>query len=99
MKKGLGRDLASPAWLYLKAAGFLVIGLSAAALILLQMPRWDVAAYLAISVWAFARSYYFAFYVIEHYIDPEFKYAGLIHFCRYQVRKKIQTDTDNSCEN
>lgn len=88
MKTGLGRDLTSPAWLYLKAAGFLLIGLAAAALILLQQPRWNVAAYLAICVWAFARAYYFAFYVIEHYIDPQFKYAGLVHFFRYLLRQK-----------
>lgn len=88
MKTGLGRDLTSPAWLYLKAAGFLLIGLAAAALILLQQPRWSVAAYLAICVWAFARAYYFAFYVIEHYIDPQFKYAGLVRFFRYLLRQK-----------
>jgi hypothetical protein len=52
-------------------------------LILLQMPRWDVAIYLAISIWAFARAYYFAFYVVEHYIDPNYRYAGLISFLKH----------------
>lgn len=98
MKQCLNRDLASPAWLYMKAAGFLMVGFAAAALILLQTPRWDVGLYLAICVWAFARAYYFAFYVVEHFIDPGFKYAGLIHFCRYLIQKKKQTETGISRE-
>jgi hypothetical protein len=79
----LGRDLTSPRWIYAKAVGFVLIGLSASVLILLQMPRWDVAIYLAISIWAFARAYYFAFYVVEHYIDPNYRYAGLISFLKH----------------
>lgn len=79
----LRRDLTSPWWIYTKAVGFVMIGLAASALILLQMPRWDVAIYLAISIWAFARAYYFAFYVVEHYIDPNYRYAGLISFLKH----------------
>jgi hypothetical protein len=86
----LGRDLTSPWWIYAKAVGFVLIGLSASALILLQMPRWDVAIYLAISIWAFARAYYFAFYVVENYIDPNYRYAGLISFLKHfwETRQK-----------
>ena len=79
----LGRDLTSPWWIYAKAVGFVLIDLAASALILLQMPRWDVAIYLSISIWAFARAYYFAFYVVEHYIDPNYRYAGLISFLKH----------------
>ena len=79
----LGRDLTSPWWIYAKAVGFVLIGLAASALILFQMPRWDVAIYLSISIWAFARAYYFAFYVVEHYIDPNYRYAGLISFLKH----------------
>ena len=79
----LGRDLTSHGWMVAKAVGFVMIGLAASALILLQMPRWDVAIYLAISIWAFARSYYFAFYVVEHYMDPNYRYAGLTSFLKY----------------
>ena len=85
----LGRDLTSLWWIYAKAVGFVMIGLAASALILLQMPRWDVAIYLAISIWAFARAYYFAFYVVEHYIDPNYRYAGLISFLKH-IRKTRQ---------
>ncbi len=40
---------------------------------------------LAIAVWAFCRAYYFAFYVIEKYIDPRFRFDGLISVARYFV--------------
>ena len=43
---------------------------------------------LAVAVWAFARAYYFAFYVIEHYVDPGYRFSGLISFLRYALRKK-----------
>jgi hypothetical protein len=46
-------------------------------------PDWRLAALLTIAVWAFCRAYYFAFYVVEHYADPEFKFAGLSSFVRY----------------
>jgi predicted carbohydrate-binding protein with CBM5 and CBM33 domain len=39
----------------------------AAAGILLIVPSLRVGALLMIAVWSFARAYYFAFYVIEHY--------------------------------
>jgi hypothetical protein len=38
---------------------------------------------LALSVWCFCRFYYFAFYVIEHYVDPGYRFAGLWSFVRY----------------
>jgi hypothetical protein len=46
------------------------------------------AALLALAIWSFARAYYFAFYVIEHYIDPDFKFAGLWAFAQYLARKR-----------
>lgn len=81
-------DLTSPIWIYAKAAGFLLVGLMSSLLILMQLPRWDVAFYPAVSIWAFARAYYFAFYVIEHYIDPEFQYRGIIDLLYYFRGKK-----------
>ena len=42
-----------------------------------------VAVLLAIAIWSFCRFYYFAFYVIEHYVDPQFRFAGLGSFVRY----------------
>jgi hypothetical protein len=44
---------------------------------------------LAIAVWCFARFYYFAFYVIEHYVDPGFRFSGLWSFARYVWSKRV----------
>ena len=34
------------------------------------------------------RAYYFAFYVIERYVDPGFKFSGICSFFAYLVRKR-----------
>jgi hypothetical protein len=34
----------------------------------------------------FCRSYYFAFYVIERYVDPGYRFSGLGSFVLYVVR-------------
>lgn len=67
---------------------FLVLGVMAAGLLLAIEPRWDVAALLAISLWAFCRWYYFMFYVVERYVDPSFRFAGLGSFLSYVLRKR-----------
>jgi hypothetical protein len=79
-------DIRSPRLLYFKGALLLCVGLAAAIILLIEHPSLKFAALLAIAIWAFARSYYFAFYVIEHYIDGEYKYAGLFSFVRHFFR-------------
>jgi hypothetical protein len=71
------RDITNPALLYTKAALFLVLGAGAAALLIARSPSLVTALLVAICVWAFARSYYFLFYVLERYVDPSMRYAGL----------------------
>ena len=36
----------------------------------------------------FCRSCYFAFYVIEHYVDPGFRFSGLGAFVRYLFARR-----------
>jgi hypothetical protein len=76
-------DISSPRWLYAKGGSFIVLGLLASVLILLERPSLKVALLLTLAVWSFARAYYFAFYVIEHYIDSTFKFSGLWSLLRY----------------
>ena len=73
----LNRDLTDSRWMYLKAGVVPVIGVTSVALILAEHPHWKLVVLLALAIWSFARCYYFAFYVIEKYIDPTFKFAGL----------------------
>ena len=85
-------DIQSHKLLYLKGALFVVIGVFASTILLLEHPSVRVAALLALAIWAFCRAYYFAFYVIEHYVDGQYKFAGLFHFLRYclaQRRRKF----------
>jgi len=82
------RDLQSHRWMWVKAVLFLIIGVVASALILVELPELRVLALLALAIWSFCRAYYFAFYVIEHYIDPSFRYSGLFSMLRYLWDKR-----------
>jgi hypothetical protein len=82
------RDLSDPRWIKLKGFMFLLLGLGSATLLIIQCPTIQVVAPLLICIWAFCRSYYFAFYVIEHYVDPGFKFSGLLAFLRYVMSRK-----------
>ncbi len=81
-------DLKDPRLMWLKFWMFLFIGAMSAALLLFESPHWKVALYLALTVWAFCRAYYFTFYVIQHYIDPNYRFAGLIAFFQYLFRRQ-----------
>lgn len=76
-------NLTDPRWIVAKGLGFLAIGILAAAILLLLAQSWQVACLLVLSVWAFCRFYYFAFYVIQNYVDGGYRYAGLLDFARY----------------
>ena len=82
------KDLTDPRWIKLKGILFLLVGLLSALLLILEYPTAKAAVLLAISVWCFCRFYYFAFYVIEHYVDPAFRFSALISFARYFVKRK-----------
>jgi hypothetical protein len=82
------KDLTSAFWIKLKGLLFLLIGLAAATLIFLDSPRWQTLVLLAMAVWSFCRFYYFAFYVIEKYVDPGYKFSGLFSFVRYLLERK-----------
>ena len=70
-------DLKSKNWIVAKGLLFLAIALVSAFLILLEEPSLRVTALLLLLVWASCRFYYFLFYVLEHYVDPTMRYAGL----------------------
>jgi hypothetical protein len=82
------KDLAHPGLIKLKGILFLLIGLFSAGLLIMETPTIKVAALLAISIWCFCRFYYFAFYVIEHYVDPSFRFSGLWSFARYLLQRR-----------
>ncbi len=82
------KDLTDPRWIKLKGALFLFAGVLAAALLMYEHPSVIDVILLAICVWSFCRAYYFAFYVIEHYVDPGYRFSGLGSFVKYWLRKR-----------
>ncbi len=89
-------DLTDKRWIYAKGVLFLLTGLLSSALLLAERPTLKVAALLAVAVWCFARAYYFAFYVVEKYVDPTFRFAGLTAFAAYLWRGKGRADGSRS---
>ena len=81
-------EIKNPKLLYLKAGLFVISGLLSSAAILMLVPNLRIAALLLIAIWSFARAYYFAFYVVEHYVDPGYRFAGLWSFVRYVARRR-----------
>ena len=81
-------DLTNPRLIYLKGFLFLFAGLIACVSILIELPSLKIALLLSIAVWCFARAYYFAFYVIQRYVDPAYRFAGLWDFCKYIARRR-----------
>lgn len=82
------KDLTDARWIKLKGVLFLIIGLLSSVLLLLEHPEIKTAVWLGIAVWCFCRFYYFAFYVIEHYVDPGFRFSGLWSFARYLLTRR-----------
>jgi len=87
------KDLTNPFWIKLKGLLFLGLGIVASLLLILEAPTLRVAGLLALAIWCFCRFYYFAFYVIQHYVDPTYRFSGLWSFACYwwrgERRKKI----------
>ena len=81
-------DLKNPSLVITKGFLFLGLGLLASILLLLKAGSIKVLLLLVVSIWAFCRFYYFAFYVIEHYVDPQYRFAGLWSFFRYLLRRR-----------
>ena len=81
-------DLKNPKWMYLKAILFVFIGICCFVLLWVESPNLKTAVLLGLMIWAFCRAYYFAFYVIEKYIDPKYRFSGLFSFIHYIVRNK-----------
>jgi hypothetical protein len=81
-------DLKFPRLIILKGFLFLFLGCLAAWLIIAELPTFKLVVLLGLTIWSFCRFYYFAFYVIEHYVDPTYKFSGLISVARYLMGQR-----------
>ena len=80
-------EITSPRWLYFKGALFLLTAVFAGALMVWEHPGLQTLILLGIAIWSSCRAYYFAFYVIQHYLDPGFRFSGLGAFAEYCWRQ------------
>jgi hypothetical protein len=87
---GFMKDIKNHTVIWLKGGLFLTLGAASAILLLAEVTTIKVALLLALTVWGFCRAYYFAFYVIEHYVDPGYRFSGLFSFACYVLRKKVR---------
>lgn len=81
------RDLTDARWIKCKALLFLLLGLLCVGLLLARNPGLVTGVLLVLCVWSFCRLYYFAFYVIERYVDPSYRFSGVFSFLLYWLRK------------
>jgi len=88
------KDLTSPFWIKFKGILFLIIGILSSVLLIIDTQSWRVAVMLVITIWCFCRFYYFAFYVIERYVDPGFRFSGLWSFFGYLISKRRTPKSD-----
>jgi len=81
-------DITNKKLIAVKGVLFLLLGILSGALLILDKPTITTFILLLITIWGFARFYYFMFYVITNYIDSDFKYSGIISFVRYWLSKR-----------
>ena len=80
-------DLKSKKAIYFKAFLFLLIIIMTSVLLLFEEVLWKRAVYILSLIWASARLYYFMFYVIEKYVDSEYKFSSIYSFLKYLFNK------------
>ena len=81
------KSIADPFWIKVKGILFLILGTLASILLVLELPSVKVVVLLALAIWSFCRFYYFAFYVMEKYVDSTYRYLGLLDLARHLVRR------------
>lgn len=80
-------DIKNQNVIWAKGMLFLFLGLLTSLLLVLEAPTVKVVLLLLVSIWAFCRFYYFVFYVIEHYVDSDYRFSGLVSFFQYLLRR------------
>ena len=81
-------DIKSKKLLYFKGFLFLFGCVISCGLLFAQSPSLKTAALILIAVFFAARFYYFMFYVIENYIDADYKFAGISSCIKYLLDRK-----------
>jgi len=83
-------DLKSARLIVLKGVLFLLIGAAALALLIAETLSVKVTLLALTAIWAFCRLYYFMFYVIEKYVDGQYRYSGVTSFIVYLIKRRTR---------
>ena len=75
-------------FILLKFVLFLIISIFGLGLMLI-LNEFDVffIIILAATIWSCSRIYYFLFYVIHKFFDPQYKFSSLFHFILYLINR------------
>jgi hypothetical protein len=84
----LFKDLESHIWIHIKGWLFLALSFLACIAVLIQLPSLQNTFLLFLAMWGAARWYYYMFYVVSKYVDPSYRFAGLIDFMKYLASKR-----------
>lgn len=84
------KDLTHPGWIKAKGILFLLVALFSTAILIADHPDIRFILLFSIAVWSFCRFYYFAFYVINHYVDPGYLFSGMGSFVRYAIGRRLR---------
>jgi len=92
------KDLTNVGWIKFKGVLFLVVGLLSFVLIVLGHPGIKDVLLLCVAIWCFCRFYYFAFYVIEHYVDPTVSLLRTLVVCAVPFLAKAEMNRTATTE-
>lgn len=81
-------ELRSARAIHAKGALFVLLGALSASLLVADSPRMRTILLVGTCAWACSRAYYYAFYVLEHYVDNRFRYSGLGSLVRYLLQAR-----------
>lgn len=81
-------DIKSKRLIVFKGLLFGVTLVFSTTLLLADRPSLRTALLLAILIWSSARLYYFLFYVLHVYVDPNLKYSGIWNLLTTIVSKR-----------
>ncbi len=88
-------DLTSRGWIIAKGSTFGLLVLACGGLLYRSAPTIQSAFLLVVLAWSAARFYYFLFYVLEKYVDPRLRYAGIWALLR-ELRRTRGPDAHRS---
>jgi hypothetical protein len=80
-------DLKSEKWLWIKGGLFVIVAMLSVFLLAVDFANMKQFVLLMLAIWASCRAYYFCFYVIEKYIDREYRFPGLLYLPQYMFRR------------